>query len=161
MLPSTCYEGTQGTDIVSFFNKFYIEKEEANNVFLLGDFNIEDKESDTYAAATSSAFLVPDAILKNELGSNVSQDKIYDQILYYNKYNDITFSKAGIFNYYDTIFDDYKKYASRIKKHNEDITEDNFDTFKTYQMSDHLPLWVEMNTDHTESYLEGLKKKGD
>ncbi len=24
-------------------------------------------------------------------------------------------------------------------------------------MSDHLPLWVEMNTDHTVQYLEYLK----
>lgn len=147
-------------ELVQFFKSFYVDKNEANNIFILGDFNIENTKSDTYKAATSSVFKVPAAILKNKLkGSNMGQDKIYDQILYFNKYNDITFKNAGIFNYYETVFDKYSNYAGRIEKHYKGITAATFNEFKSYQMSDHLPLWVEMNTDHTDSYLEGLKKK--
>lgn len=146
-------------NIVEFFNKFYVEKNESNNIFLLGDFNIEDTKSVTYKAATSSIFKVPDAIIKNNLkGSNVSQDKIYDQILYYNRYQDIAFKNAGIFDFYSVVFDSFSGYSTRIKKHC-DISSNDFKDFKTYQMSDHLPLWVEMNTDYTETYLNYLKGK--
>ena len=146
-------------DLVSYFNKYYIEKKEANNVFLIGDFNIENTKSETYKAATSSVFNIPDSILKSGLrGSNVKGDKIYDQILYYNKYNDITFKNAGIFDFFDTVFNSYDTYSDRIKAHFSGITSSKFSSFRTYQMSDHLPLWVEMNTDHTEDYLKKLKR---
>lgn len=145
-------------ELVDFFKKFYVDKGEASNIFLLGDFNIENTKSDTYKAATSSVFKIPAAILTNKLpGSNVAQNKIYDQILYFNKFKDITFSNAGIFNYYETVFDKFSSYSTRIKKHDKTVTAKKFNDFKTYQMSDHLPLWVEMNTDHTESYLKYLQ----
>ncbi len=149
--------------LVNFFNKHFVEKEEANNIFILGDFNVESEESRTYEAATSSVFKIPSAILKSELpGSNKAQDKIYDQILYYNKYNDITFKGAGIFNFYDVVFNKLENYADRVAKHYDGIGSDKkFEDFKTYQMSDHLPLWVEMDTDHTEGYLSFLKKKDE
>ena len=148
-------------NIVKFLDKYYVQKKEANNIFLLGDFNIEDTKSETYKAATSNKqFKIPSAILKGNLpGSNAAQDKIYDQILYYNKYQDITFKKAGTYNYYQAVFDKFASYKSRILKHSKGITAENFKTFKTYQMSDHLPLWIEMNTDHTDNYLKNLKKK--
>ncbi len=71
-------------NLITYFKKYFVEKKESNNVFILGDFNIEDKESATYKAATSSVFQIPEAILKKELsGTNVKKDKIYDQILFY------------------------------------------------------------------------------
>lgn len=146
-------------NIVNFFKEYYVDKNEANNIFILGDFNIENIKSETYKAATSSIFRIPDAIIKNKLkGSNVPQDKIYDQIIYYNRYQDIVFKNAGIFDFYDAVFDSYDNYSSRIKKHYE-ISSEDFKDFRTYQMSDHLPLWVEMNTDHTEQYLGYIKSK--
>ncbi|WP_421943227.1 endonuclease/exonuclease/phosphatase family protein [Pedobacter sp.] len=150
------------SNLTGFLKDNYVEKQRSNNLFVLGDFNIENDQSETYKAATSSSFSIPDAILKNKLpGSNVSQNKIYDQILYYNKFKDITFKNAGIFNFYKTVFDKLDGYEERIKKHTgaTSLTDKEFDEIKTYQMSDHLPLWVEMNTDHTESYLDMISKK--
>ena len=149
-------------NLTGFLKKSYVDKGRSNNLFVLGDFNIEDVNSATYKAATSSSFAIPEAILKNQLpGSNVSQDKIYDQILYYNKFKDITFKNAGIFNFYETVFDKLDGYKTRVSKHTDKKvdTDKTFKDFRTYQMSDHLPLWVEMNTDHTESYLGMIKKK--
>lgn len=149
-------------EIMEYFNKFYVKKGLSNNMFVLGDFNIEDRQSATYAAATSGIFKVPENILlKNLRGTNVKGDKIYDQILYYNRFRDITFKNSGIFDFYETIFDKLDGYEDRIKKHYKDkaITSKNFGDFRTYQMSDHLPLWVEMNTDHTESYLNSIKRR--
>lgn len=148
-------------NLTSYLKKYYIEKREAYNIFLLGDFNIEDTDSKTYEAATSSAFKIPEAILGKHLPSNKNQDKIYDQILYYNEFADIKFKKAGVFNFYDVVFDDLNKYSDRINRHQDKVidTHKEFEDFKTYQMSDHLPLWIEMNTDHSESYLQMIKKK--
>jgi len=151
-------------NLVSFLEGNYITKGRSNNMFVLGDFNIEDNKSPTYAAATSAAFAIPDAILKANLdGTNVKRDKIYDQILYHNKYNDIVFKQAGIFDFYDTVFNNFGDYSTRIAAHIEKKIEDghSFDDFKTYQMSDHLPLWVEMNTDHADSYLNMIINKKD
>jgi len=149
-------------NLVGFLKTNYTDKGRSNNLFVLGDFNIEDTASPTYAAATSSDFQIPDKILTGNLpGSNVLQNKIYDQILYYNKYKDVTFTKAGIFNFYETVFDNLEHYSGRIDKHaDKDITDvKSFNDFKTYQMSDHLPLWVEMNTDHTNNYLDMIINK--
>ena len=144
--------------LVNYCADHFIKKDQASNLFILGDFNIETKTSETYEAATSSLFDIPDSILKTVLtGSNVKKDKIYDQILYYNKYKDLTFTKAGIFDFYETVFNDFSSYSKRILQHKA-IDEKKFNDFRTYQMSDHLPLWVEMNTDHTEDYLNSLKK---
>jgi endonuclease/exonuclease/phosphatase family metal-dependent hydrolase len=147
--------------LTAYLKKYYIEKKEAYNMFLLGDFNIENRESRTYEAATSSAFKIPDALLEKNLYTNSKQDKMYDQILYYNEFADITFKNAGAFDFYKTVFDKKENFAARIKKHQdkEIDTDKAFNDFKTYQMSDHLPLWVEMNTDHTESYLKMIKDK--
>lgn len=146
--------------LVGFCKKYFIDKKQSNNLFILGDFNIENKTADTYKAATSSDFKIPDAILKSNLaGTNVKRDKIYDQILYYNRFEDIQFKNAGIFDFYDTVFDKLSTYLERINQHYEKgiSTQKEFDDFKTYQMSDHLPMWVEMNTDNAEAYLEYIK----
>lgn len=72
-----------------------------------------------------------------------------------------TFKNAGIFNFYKTVFNDLNTYSARINKHVKKPigSEQDFKDFKTYQMSDHLPLWVEMNTDHAESYLGMIMNK--
>jgi len=30
--------------------------------------------------------------------------------------------------------------------------------WRTFQMSDHLPMWVELKVDFSDRYLEGLRK---
>ncbi|AZI26653.1 hypothetical protein EA772_15370 [Pedobacter sp. G11] len=151
-------------NLTRFLKTNYLEKERSNNLFLLGDFNVEDTKSLTYEAITSSAFQIPEDILKTKLGSTVNQDKIYDQILYYNKYGDITFKDAGIFNFFEIVFKlNDTTYTERIKKHLiKPIDLDSiYGDFRTYQMSDHLPLWLEMNTDHAENYFKMISKKTD
>ncbi len=36
-----------------------------------------------------------------------------------------------------------------------------FKTWRTWQMSDHLPLWAEIKMDFTEAYLSSLKSKNE
>lgn len=147
--------------IVNYFSKNYIN--EADNMFILGDFNVEDTEADTYEAATSGKFEIPGSILKGNLpGSNQSQNKIYDQILYYSKYKNIEFSKAGVYNLYNTVFNDFNVYENRINSHyGKKVAKNKFTDFRSYQMSDHLPLWIEMKTDLADSYLDFVKKENE
>ena len=64
-----------------------------------------------------------------------------------------------MYNYYETVFDKLPLYKNRIKSHYTEkaITEKEFKDFRSYQMSDHLPLWVEMKTDLADSYLKFVK----
>ena len=148
-------------NLVDYFSKNYIK--EADNMFILGDFNIEDTEAATYAAATSGKFKIPNAILTGELpGTNQLQNKIYDQILYYNRYNNIVFSQAGVYNPYNIVFNDYASYESRIQSHyGKKLAKNKFNDFRSYQMSDHLPLWIEMKTDLADGYLTFVKKQSE
>lgn len=149
--------------LVDFFVKYTVDKAtDIHNVFLLGDFNIEDTKSKTYEAATSSKFQIPDAILTGNFPSNLKQDKIYDQILYFSRYNNLKFSKAGVFNFQEFVFEKPESYKNRIKAHlQKELAANKFKDFTTYQMSDHLPLWVELKTDRAENYLDYLKKLDD
>jgi len=149
--------------IVQYFSKNYIDEKgrnEADNIFILGDFNVEDEKAATYKAATSGDFKIPEAILTGNLkGSNQDQNKIYDQILYYSKYNNIVFNNAGVYNLYETVFNDFDAYEKRINRHyGKQLAKNKFKDFRSYQMSDHLPLWVEMKTDLADSYLEYIRK---
>ena len=93
-------------------------------------------------------------------GTNQLQNKIYDQILYYNRYNNIVFSKAGVYNLYNTVFNDFTSYEGRINAHyGKKLAKNKFNDFCSYQMSDHLPLWIEMKTDLADGYLNFVKKQ--
>jgi hypothetical protein len=146
--------------LVKYLDKFYIKKKEAYNMFVLGDFNIENKTSETYKAATSSSFNIPEPLLKEKF-TNQNEDKMYDQILYYNEFSDIKFTQAGVLRYYDSVFTDLDSYKDRINKHQKKVidTEKEFKDFRSYQMSDHLLLWVEMKTDQANTYLQKIIDK--
>lgn len=146
--------------MVQWVKEQYIETNQCNNLFVFGDFNVTNRHNEAYKAMTIDVFRMPESLLKDNLPGHIGQDRSYAQVIHYNRFNDVTFRKAGIFNYYDVVFDNYKTYARRAKKHSAKVTTQKaFDEFKTYQMSDHLPIWIEMNTDHAENYLHLLKTK--
>ncbi|CAN5250120.1 hypothetical protein BH11BAC6_BH11BAC6_04040 [soil metagenome] len=139
------------------------------NFILLGDFNILDRTDETYKALTENTdFKLPDFILKTNLaGSNVSKDKYYDQIVYNanEKVSNARHGKAGIFDYYEYIFksdvSDFGHYNSDMEAAKAKSTAKNktpdmsyYTKWRTYQMSDHLPMWVEFETDFSATYLE-------
>ena len=102
-------------------------------------------------------------------GSNMNRDKFYDQIAFYSKKNELELGKsektAGVFNYYESVFRpaDFKTYfdisSIQDKWGDTDEKRKNYFTkkWRTWQMSDHLPLWVELNIDFSDKYLEKLK----
>lgn len=139
------------------------------NYIILGDFNITGKEDKTMKALLKGGFNIPQELKDYEKGSNLAQDKFYDQIAYKNSYNNIQFTgNAGVFNYYDYVFSDadmdsYLEDYNLVMKGNKKktvtkMTAKAYKEWKTFQMSDHLPLWCEFKIDFSEQYLKYLKK---
>ncbi|MBI1308208.1 MAG: endonuclease [Bacteroidetes bacterium] len=129
---------------------------------VLGDFNILGAGHPTMQALESNGFEIPDA-LKSIPGSNVERDKHYDQIAFWKPSNHNTYSKldivgANIFDYYEHIFTDSDEqvYRSEGESVNGLKPSHKFSTWRTYKMSDHLPMWIELRTDFGDEYLEKL-----
>jgi endonuclease/exonuclease/phosphatase family metal-dependent hydrolase len=122
------------------------------NLVLLGDFNIFSKTDKTYEALTKNKFVVPVELQKLPAGSNVAQDKFYDQIAFFKQKVDIKNTNAGVFNFFDYVFSDPKEFKG-VKGA---ATAKAFNQWRTYQMSDHLIMWAEFSVDQTDTYLKSL-----
>ncbi len=151
-------------------------KKEDVTYILLGDFNIEKKGDDNYNALvgtkeTPTGFYIKS--ISEELYTNSKNDKAFDQIAFNMqniKLEDLDIQeeskevKMGVLKYYNSIFNDekyYKTIAQGIYKKKKEKFPKNWDfnSWKTFQMSDHLPLWIEMRIDFTDQYLETLKNR--
>jgi endonuclease/exonuclease/phosphatase family metal-dependent hydrolase len=135
----------------------------SRNFILLGDFNIFSSNDDTFKALTKNGFDVPPEILGTK--SNANKDREYDQIAFHDRQNKFeTTGKAGVFDFYDTVFtvSDESIYIADMGP-TYDTTEDGkprqnksayYKTYwRTYQMSDHLPKWIELKIDFSEAFL--------
>lgn len=134
----------------------------------LGDFNIVGKDHDTMEALKTNEFKVPDALFMLP-GSNVKKDKYYDQIAVWSgesprrkTYTRAIIYRAGIFDYFETVFrtDEEAIYRRYMKKpHRPGEFYRSYNTWRTHQMSDHLPMWVELHIDFSDYYLEEVRSE--
>lgn len=141
---------------------------DANNFFIvLGDFNIVGKNHVTWDSLHSSGFKVPQALADIPLGSNVARDKNYDQIAFWeteesnpdaNTFLDT--GNAGIFDFYKHVFrlgdddpdqEDENLYAPLVPGNT------TYKDWRTYQISDHLPMWIELRIDFGDDYLQKIQ----
>lgn len=130
----------------------------------LGDFNIVDREHETMQALQTNNFVTPEP-LQTIPGSNVKQDKFYDQIALWTgqskqrkPYTRITPYRAGVFDYYDVVYrsDEEDIYHPFMRKADSNEFYASYATWRTYQMSDHLPMWVELKIDFAQEYLDDV-----
>jgi hypothetical protein len=129
-----------------------IEKQVAyspENLVLLGDFNIAKHSDKTFKALEANGFIIPEALQKVP-GSNVAKDKFYDQIAFFKRTEGLTNRQAGVFDFYEYVYNDEKKYAKQFAATNAR----NFKEWRTYQMSDHLIMWTQFDVDKTDTYLD-------
>lgn len=129
----------------------------AENMILFGDFNIFDTKDQTFKALTEAGFQVHKDLL--EIGSNADQSKHFDQIAFIapslkDKLDDCS---AGVFNYYEHVYSDGDGalYAPDIPKTKKGKP-GKYREWRTYQMSDHLPVWIELRVDFSPEYLAAL-----
>jgi endonuclease/exonuclease/phosphatase family metal-dependent hydrolase len=149
--------------------------EPVHNFILLGDFNIFSAEDPTMDALVHGGeFTIPDGI-RQIPGSNVPKNKKYDQIAYLSRPDRFEATgAAGVFDFYEIVFrrDDealYRPYidayvdqcnaegqSSPSKPIDDAGRQNQYETWRTYQMSDHLPLWTEFKADFSDQYLAKL-----
>lgn len=130
-------------------------KPERDNLIVLGDFNIFNRRDVTLEAIIAAGFRVPEA-LQQIPGSNVKQDKHYDQIAYFKTLNGLRpTGKAGVFDFYVSVFTleqeaDYE--SERLEKPGR-----SYQDWRTFRMSDHLPMWIEFNIEDGDAFLEEME----
>jgi hypothetical protein len=128
----------------------------AGNAIILGDFNIFQTSDATMQQLTNAGFVVP-AELQEVPGSNVDKNKHYDQIAYFKELVGMTpTGRAGVFDYYEYVYRDDQK--DLYAKEREDGTSGrSFREWRTYQMSDHLPMWIELSIDDAMNFIESQR----
>ena len=153
-------------------------KKEQVNYVLLGDFNIPKKDGDHMNALTSNGFHIPEAIKDHptDLGGTYH----YDQICFNLQINDTmqvfdeSQQRSGAFNFTKSVYTekDYPIYYPFLKKETtnkktgvtrayteEELYDNYMKSYRTFEMSDHLPLWVEFKVDFSGQYLDDLNKE--
>jgi len=99
--------------------------------------------------------------------SNILGTKYYDQIAFRTRKDEVTFLSAGAFNFTDSLFkrEHYDHYAPILPARHRDLKHDGTPTdtgkdkdyyhkrWMTWQMSDHIPLWVELAIDFSDEHL--------
>ncbi len=133
-------------EISSVAQWVYDKTEEKNledhDLLVMGDFNIPSEKSALFKAITAHGLMVPDKLLKSTFGSNLEKDKRYDQILHMPIYPENFCNAGGVLDFYQG---DHRKLFPKLTK-----------SAFTYQLSDHLPLWIQVNTDNDTQQLEQL-----
>lgn len=109
------------------------------DVLVVGDFNIPDLRGPAYKAVTAKGLLMPKA-LAGVKGSNLAQDKRYDQTLHLPSFSGAFTGKGGVVDFYAG---DHAALYRGMGGRAAGMTKEAF----TYELSDHLPLWVQVGTD--------------
>jgi endonuclease/exonuclease/phosphatase family metal-dependent hydrolase len=117
------------------------------DIIVMGDFNIPDLSSDLFKAVTSKGLKVPKALLDladQAAATNLARSKRYDQILHDPKHTSSFTDHAGVLDFY---MGDWSGLFPG--------TSESHDAY-TFQISDHLPLWVQLDTWTEDEELDQL-----
>lgn len=142
----------------------------ARNLILLGDFNIWEPDNDTFKELEKAEFTIPKPI--RTLPSNVEKKRHYDQIAFRVREGSLNMTgRAGIFDFFKTVYRDedrttYEPYMPdgyTTRGNGDPRLEDGsyskkwyYGQWRTYQMSDHFPMWVELEIDYSDKHLEKI-----
>lgn len=113
------------------------------DIIVAGDFNIPSDDSPLMAALCSKGLQLAPG-LQGKHGSNLAKDKRYDQILHDPRFVKSFTAHGGVLDFYQG--DHASLYPG------EKLTKQQF----TYELSDHLPLWIQVNTDTEAERLDQL-----
>jgi endonuclease/exonuclease/phosphatase family metal-dependent hydrolase len=160
--------------IGEFFGKRAEEDfDEKRSLILLGDFNIVGRDHKTMKALLDSGFEVPKA-LREAPPTNAEKDKFYDQIAFRTRPGELEYlesagkgadARAGSVDIFKNVytadqFDDFKAQVDASDNaHTKDAEKDPLAYYldwRTYQFSDHAPLWVRLQVNDSGEYLKGL-----
>ena len=125
-----------------------------DNFIIMGDFNIPSVKSSSYSEIQSHGY----SGFNNFINPSERRKTLYDQIIY--RSNSPYFKNAthGRVNIFDYVYTDQEApfYESFFKK-----TRMDFSQWRTYQMSDHDPLWIQLTIDRNNDYWLSKLKLSD
>ena len=142
-------------------------------LILLGDFNIVHPEHRTMKALKDNGFLVPKALRNSP---TTGTKKFYDQIGFKTEPEVIEYVEsrsknplkrnAGVIPLFDSVMtmDHFQDYKSAVKKSSAGKKAGNstaklkkvYKSWRTYQFSDHYPMWVRLQTNDSDAYLRKM-----
>lgn len=126
---------------------------------LIGDMNIEKRDDDIFKGLSDHGLTVP------YFGpTNLGGTKYYDQIAFTGERVKTKFVNSGSIDWRSDVYgdNDKKTYHPIVKAARKSAGKEiysNWDTayqnyFASFEMSDHLPIWVEIKTDYSDEYLK-------
>jgi endonuclease/exonuclease/phosphatase family metal-dependent hydrolase len=147
--------------------------EEKRSLILLGDFNIVGHDHETMKALLASGFEVPEALRKAP-PTNADKTMYYDQIAFRTRPGDLEYletsgegadARAGSVDIFKNVYtpDQFDEFKDQVEQSDNASTktskadpEDYYLDWRTYQFSDHAPLWVRLKVNDSENYLKRL-----
>lgn len=116
---------------------------EDHDLIVMGDFNVPELHDAFYEALTSCGLVIPEQLVELRLkdraigGTNLGQNKRYDQILHLPTIPKNAITAAGTLDFFVSDASIEQLFPGK------GYTREKF----SYQLSDHLPLWVQMKVD--------------
>ena len=141
---------------------------QTENYILLGDFNVVSPRHKTMKALKNHGFEVPDAIDGDAV--RLEGEHFYDQIAVRVEDERFAVTSGGLVRPFEHVFRDedialYEDDWRPIKDNNPEPDDTEVDDdiefyrkWRTWQISDHFPLWVKITTDFADDYLEKLAR---
>ena len=153
-------------DIATFLSK-RADRDKDDHYILLGDFNIVRPKHETMEALQKHGFEVPKELDR----TNVKGDKFYDQIAFRLKKQELMPGAANVFRFNKAVFrdDDFDIYVDEMKRISKVLEgnetraklESKYQEWRTFQMSDHNLLWVELKINFAQDYLKDRIKEAE
>ncbi len=129
-------------------------KSEDEVYLFLGDMNIDHPEDPTMKALTDNGFTAP------FFGpTNLSGDKHFDQMAFTHDSDRTELLSHGAFDWRSAVFkpDDsehYEQIAADMRGEPYTNWPGKYQGWTTHEMSDHLPIWLELRSDYSDEYLK-------
>jgi endonuclease/exonuclease/phosphatase family metal-dependent hydrolase len=128
---------------------------------MIGDMNIERRDDPGMQALLDNGFIVPD------LGpTSLTGAKYYDQIAFTGPVNETRMLERNTVEWQEAVFmdeeaSDYEQIARDIreKPHTGEPYANwasSYKDWRTHEMSDHLPVWIELEVDYSNEYLRQI-----
>ena len=147
----------------------------SENLVILGDFNLYKNNDDIVELFTESGFYESDLTEGLNTNTAVTSQEPFDRMFFkktdfFEIPSEVEGHKGGVLEIFDIIYqlDDFDNYKEEMLAAKEDPTTLTSDEkFKKYfrdywrknQLSDHKPIWIEVNIDSSDKFLIEKKKE--
>ncbi len=129
----------------------------ARKLILLGDFNIGDSTSDSFELLTQANYESPQ--VHDDVTTTVGIKKLqYDRIFIKERADGFEIENGGAIDMFKHLFKDSEEeiYKDLVRK-KDGTPAKRYIQWRTHQLSDHQPLWVEFRIQYEDEFLEKIR----